>query len=136
MFDPITPYHIVLPPLIAIVSGAIAIALLRPRHRAADDAPVAEDSFAERAQRKMDDTHGIVEREKVLIKRIAEDPRDVEAYDLLGQLYMVQGNLNDAEECFHQVMVLDPKNLRAVEQRNKLKKLIAASDTSISEDSD
>ncbi len=65
----------------------------------------------------------IAEREKMLIKRIAANPRDVEAYDLLGQVYLVQGNLTDAAECFSQVVVFDPRNLRAVEQLNKIKKI-------------
>lgn len=65
----------------------------------------------------------IAQREKMLIKRIAANPRDAEAYDLLGQVYLVQGNLQDAAECFGQVITFNPRNLRAVEQLNKIKKI-------------
>ncbi len=65
----------------------------------------------------------VTERERVLIKRIAEDPTDVEAYELLGQLYMTQNNFADAHDCFAQVLVLNPHHPQAKKQLRRIKKL-------------
>ncbi len=65
----------------------------------------------------------VTERERVLIKRIAEDPTDVEAYELLGQLYMTQNNFVDAHDCFAQVIVLNPHHPQAKKQLRRIKKL-------------
>lgn len=48
--------------------------------------------------------------EGLLIERIAANPRDVEAYERLGEYYMEIDSMNDAKECFKQVLKLDPKN--------------------------
>jgi tetratricopeptide (TPR) repeat protein len=48
--------------------------------------------------------------EDLLIERIAANPKDVEAYERLGEYYMEIDSLNDAKECFKQVLKLDPKN--------------------------
>lgn len=48
--------------------------------------------------------------EGLLIERIAANPKDVEAYERLGEYYMEIDSLNDAKECFKQVLKLDPKN--------------------------
>ncbi len=148
----VTIYHLVIPPIIAIISGGGALALLRSVRaedtnasaRANTNVPMQDETVpvavttgaaAQQVQEKVaamqngaaaGDALGILEREKILIKRIAADPRDVEAYQLLGEVYLVQNNLSDAAECFAQVTVLDPQNLRAVEQLNKIKKIRAA----------
>lgn len=46
--------------------------------------------------------------EDILIERIAVNPRDLEAYERLGEYYMEQGNLQDAKECYRQVLRLSP----------------------------
>ena len=66
----------------------------------------------------------IAEREKMLIKRIAADPADVEAYELLGQVYLVQGNFVDAKECYQQVLVIKPQHPTALKKLRRIKKLI------------
>ncbi len=48
--------------------------------------------------------------EDLLIERIAVNPKDIEAYERLGEYYMEIGNANDAKECYKQVLKLDPKN--------------------------
>ncbi len=66
----------------------------------------------------------IAEREKMLIKRIAANPRDVEAYELLGQVYLVQGNFVDAKECYQQVLIFNPQHPTAIKKLDRIKKLI------------
>ncbi|MDO8241256.1 MAG: hypothetical protein Q7T51_04745 [Candidatus Moranbacteria bacterium] len=56
--------------------------------------------------------------EDLLIERIAANPKDTEAYERLGEYYMEIDSLNDAKECFKQVLKLDPKN-RNVRYRMK-----------------
>jgi len=57
------------------------------------------------------------ELENILVERIASDPRDIEAYERLGDYYVSQGNRNDAEACYKQVLKLNPQSLSV---RNKL----------------
>lgn len=56
--------------------------------------------------------------EGLLIERIAANPKDVEAYERLGEYYMEIDSATDAKECFKQVLKLDPKN-RNVKYRMK-----------------
>jgi len=51
--------------------------------------------------------------EDVLIKRIAVNPRDIEAYERLGDYYMESSNQRDALECFNQVLKLNPSHHKA-----------------------
>lgn len=60
------------------------------------------------------------EYEKILIERIAGNPRDLEAYERLGRYYLEQHNYQDAKECYKQVLKLSPVNRQA---RIKLKKI-------------
>jgi len=53
------------------------------------------------------------EYEKILIERIAMNPRDIEAYERLGDYYFKQNNLSDTEECYKQVLKLSPGNRKA-----------------------
>lgn len=53
------------------------------------------------------------ELENILIERIASDPRDVEAYERLGDYYYGRRNIKDAIDCYKQVLKLSPVN-RAV----------------------
>lgn len=57
------------------------------------------------------------ELENILVERIAADPRDIEAYERLGDYYVSQGNKEDAKSCYKQVLKLNPKSLSV---RNKL----------------
>ena len=51
--------------------------------------------------------------EEVLIKRIAVNPRDIEAYERLGDYYLERENHEDSLECFKQVLKLSPTHHRA-----------------------
>ncbi len=50
------------------------------------------------------------ELEEILIERIASDPRDVEAYERLGDYYYDRRNTRDAVDCYKQVLKLSPVN--------------------------
>ncbi|OGI30601.1 MAG: hypothetical protein A2271_00880 [Candidatus Moranbacteria bacterium RIFOXYA12_FULL_35_19] len=58
--------------------------------------------------------------EKILVERIAVNPKDIEAYERLGEYYLEIENLNYSKECFKQVLKLNPQN-RSV--KNKMRKL-------------
>lgn len=62
------------------------------------------------------------ELEEALINRIAADPRDIEAYERLGDYYIGQNNVKDAQECYRQVLKLNPQSLSVkgkIERLNK-----------------
>jgi hypothetical protein len=52
-------------------------------------------------------------KEEALIHRIAENPRDIEAYRDLGDYYMAIGNIKDAKDSFKMVLKLRPRDLKA-----------------------
>jgi tetratricopeptide (TPR) repeat protein len=52
-------------------------------------------------------------REAALIYRIAENPKDLEAYREIGDYYMGIGNIRDAKEAFKMVLKLRPRDLKA-----------------------
>jgi hypothetical protein len=52
-------------------------------------------------------------REAALIYRIAENPRDIEAYREIGDYYLGIGNIKDAKESFKMVLKLRPRDLKA-----------------------
>lgn len=62
--------------------------------------------------------------EEVLIKRIAINPRDIEAYERLGDYYMEGENYRDSHECFKQVLALSPSHYKAKIRIRKIEKLI------------
>ncbi len=63
--------------------------------------------------------------EELLIERIAANPKDLEAYERLGQYYMEIKGYSDAKECFKQVIKLDPGNRNAKYRLNRLETLLA-----------
>ncbi len=48
--------------------------------------------------------------EELLIERIISNPRDIEAYERLGDYYLERDNYVDAKECYRQVLKLSPVN--------------------------
>jgi len=52
-------------------------------------------------------------KEEALIHRIAENPKDIEAYRELGDYYMSVGNIKDAKDSFKVVLKLRPRDLKA-----------------------
>lgn len=62
--------------------------------------------------------------EKVLIERIAANPKDMEAYERLGEYYFEIGNYNHAKECYKQVMKLNPSNIGVRSRMKRLERLL------------
>lgn len=62
--------------------------------------------------------------EKILIERIAGNPKDVEAYERLGEYYFEIRNFEHSKECFKQVMKLDPANANVRSKMRKLERLL------------
>lgn len=62
--------------------------------------------------------------EEVLIKRIAINPKDIEAYERLGDYYLEGENYQDSKECYKQVLKLSPIHYKARLKIRKLEKLI------------
>lgn len=52
-------------------------------------------------------------KEEALIHRIAENPKDMEAYRELGDYYMSIENIKDAKDSFKMVLKLRPRDLKA-----------------------
>lgn len=62
--------------------------------------------------------------EKLLIERIAVNPKDTEAYERLGEYYFEIRNYNYAKECFKQVIKLNPANQDAKNRMKKLERIL------------
>jgi hypothetical protein len=52
-------------------------------------------------------------RENALIHRIAENPKDIEAYREIGDYYLSVGDIKDAKDSFKMVLKLRPRDLKA-----------------------
>jgi len=63
--------------------------------------------------------------EELLIERIAVNPRDIEAYERLGEYYMEIKSYNDAKECFKQVIKLNPGNRNVKYKIRRLEYLLS-----------
>ncbi len=63
--------------------------------------------------------------EELLIERIAVNPKDIEAYERLGEYYLEIRSLGDAKECFKQVLKLDPGNRNGKYRMRRLENLLA-----------
>lgn len=62
--------------------------------------------------------------EDLLIERVAANPKDIEAYERLGEYYMEIETYNDAKECFKQVMKLCPTNRNVKYKIKRLERLL------------
>lgn len=62
--------------------------------------------------------------EDILVERISLNPRDIEAYERLGDYYLEQGNLVDAKECYRQVLKLSPAYRLVKIKIRKLERLL------------
>jgi len=62
--------------------------------------------------------------EDALIKRIAINPRDIEAYERLGDYYLESNNPQDSLECFKQVLRLSPTHQKARLRIRRLEKAV------------
>ncbi len=59
------------------------------------------------------------------IQTVERDPKNVEAYERLGDFYMERQNFEDARECYKYVLRLDPKHRRAQEAMRNLDRVLA-----------
>jgi hypothetical protein len=62
--------------------------------------------------------------ERILIERIAANPKDTEAYERLGEYYFEIENYQHSKECFKQVVKLDPMNANVKDKMRKLERLL------------
>lgn len=62
--------------------------------------------------------------EKILIERIAANPKDTEAYERLGEYYFEIGNWEHSKECYKQVMKLTPRNIGVRSRMRKLERML------------
>ena len=62
--------------------------------------------------------------EEILIERIAANPKDVEAYERLGEYYLEIKNLEHAKECFKQILKLNPLNSNVRYKMRKLERML------------
>ncbi|QQS61487.1 MAG: tetratricopeptide repeat protein [Candidatus Moraniibacteriota bacterium] len=63
--------------------------------------------------------------EEALIGRIALNPRDISAYESLGDFYIDQRNFEDALECYRQVIKLDPQHRGTKVRIRRLERVLA-----------
>jgi tetratricopeptide (TPR) repeat protein len=62
--------------------------------------------------------------EKILVERIAANPKDIEAYERLGEYYLEIENWNYAKECFKQIIKLNPGSINAKRRMRKLERVL------------
>lgn len=62
--------------------------------------------------------------EDALIRRIAINPKDIEAYERLGDYYLESANMQDSLECFKQVLRLSPTHHKARLRIRRLEKAL------------
>lgn len=62
--------------------------------------------------------------EELLIERIAINPKDIEAYERLGEYYLEIKNLEHAKECFKQILRLNPLNSNVKYKIRKLERML------------
>ncbi|MDD2731070.1 MAG: tetratricopeptide repeat protein [Candidatus Portnoybacteria bacterium] len=63
------------------------------------------------------------EDEKKYIDRIAQNPKDAEAYRALGFIYLEQGNFSDARACLRQVLKFKPEDETVKQKLEQIKGL-------------
>lgn len=63
--------------------------------------------------------------EELLIERVASNPRDIEAYERLGEYYMEMESFEFAKECFKQILKLNPANRNAKYKIRRLENLLS-----------
>ncbi|MFA6159504.1 MAG: tetratricopeptide repeat protein [Parcubacteria group bacterium] len=81
-----------------------------------------------KVEEKKEETESKIEKkdilEKILVERIATNPKDIEAYERLGEYYFEIENWNYAKECFKQVLKLNPRNIGIRSKMRKLERML------------
>lgn len=109
---------------------------LRRRRKEETEKFSASDASRERSVRPMVSEHATEpERpkrklspkpiEEDLIARIAVNPKDYTAYEALGDFYMERGSIQDAKECYRQVLKLSPVQRMVKIKIRRLERLLA-----------
>ncbi|MDZ7611247.1 MAG: hypothetical protein U5L10_00590 [Candidatus Moranbacteria bacterium] len=88
---------------------------------------VVANQKTESAEDGSDDDLGVDRKilEKKLIKKIAQNPKDIENYRQLGELYLKIKNYSDSQECYRQILKVKPRDVdakRKMERINLLKR--------------
>ncbi len=65
-----------------------------------------------------------LKEEERLIKEIAANPKNVSAYEALGDYYLERGDVNDAKACYRQVLKLSPVHRMVKVKIRKLERLM------------
>ena len=123
------------------VSLAPAFSLTTPLRRRrkeeiVDEVSTSADAPVEHAVRPMvSDRAALPERpkrklspkpiEEDLIARIAVNPKDYTAYEALGDFYMERGSIQDAKECYRQVLKLSPVQRMVKIKIRRLERLLS-----------
>jgi len=86
---------------------------------------VVEIEKKEKDEIKMDDEIGVDRNilENKLISKIAKNPRDIELYRQLGELYIKMENYNDAEGCYKQIIKMAVRDVDAKRKIERIKLL-------------
>lgn len=103
---PVAEEEVVQPVPIATEASVVARPAARPKKPAPEPVPPK--------------TH----LEEALIERIAANPRDIEAYERLGDYYLERDSLADAKECYRQVLKLSPVNRLVKIKIRRLERLL------------
>lgn len=83
--------------------------------------PMVSDKVSEPATKRVQMKNHL---EKILIERIAANPKDTEAYERLGEYYFEIGNWEHSKECYKQVMKLSPRNIGVRSRMRKLERML------------
>mgnify|MGYP000373697565 CR=1 FL=1 len=86
--------------------------------------PMVSEQVArpEKSRRKVFTSRPI---EEDLISRIATNPKDYTAYEALGDFYMNKGSVQDAKECYKQVLKLSPVQRMVKIKIRRLERLLS-----------
>ncbi len=99
------------------------VAPVSPRENIIEIRRQVRPLIRETAVRPQAQTKDKSQMEDVLIRRIAINPRDIEAYERLGDYYLESRNHQDSLECFRQVLKLSPDHYKARLRIRRIEKM-------------
>jgi tetratricopeptide (TPR) repeat protein len=104
-----------------------SVAIVKPARKIESEEPekeirpiISEKLVSPRPRTEMRDR-----LEELLIERIALNPKDIEAYERLGEYYLEIKSYDDSKECFKQVLKLNPQDRNAKYRMKRLENLLA-----------
>lgn len=92
-----------------------------------EDVPFTRPMVSDRAARPEKSKRRVFTRsvEEEMIVRIATNPKDYTAYEALGDFYMDKGAIQDAKECYKQVLKLSPVQRMVKVKIRRLERLLS-----------